>query len=135
MIFGRDADMTLHESRGALPMLIRLQRQVSYFGDKEGLNGLMKHVGDEEINCQILSFMWDQRSAENILCEPLTDWQDAGDENFKDLIGGMMNLDPTKRTTARKDLEHAWFQGYDQQSTHEYYSTKAGRASEECCLW
>ena len=51
VISGRDADMTLHESRGVLPMLIRLQRQVSYFGDKDGLNGLMKHVGDEEIDC------------------------------------------------------------------------------------
>jgi hypothetical protein len=38
-------------SKGALPALIRLQRQISYFGDKEGLNGLMKHVGDEEANC------------------------------------------------------------------------------------
>jgi serine/threonine protein kinase len=113
VIFGRDSDMTLHESRGVLPMLIRLQRQVSYFGEKEGLNGLMKHVGDEEINCQILSSMWDDRTEENIPYEPFTDWPDAGDEDFKDLIGRMMNLDPTKRITARKGLDHAWFHGCD----------------------
>ena len=73
----------------------------------------MKHVGDEEINCQILSLIWDERSDENIPYEPFTNWQDAGDENFKDLIGGMMNLDPTKRITARKGLDHVWFQGCD----------------------
>ena len=57
--------------------------------------------------------MWDERSEESIPYEPVTNWQDAGDENFKDLIGGMMNLDPTKRITARKGLDHVWFQGCD----------------------
>jgi hypothetical protein len=44
-------------SKGALPALIRLQRQISYFGDNEGLNGLMNHVGDEEANCEVLGML------------------------------------------------------------------------------
>ena len=51
VIFGPDDDFQKHQAQGALPALIRLQRQVSYFGDQEGLNGLMEHVGDDEINC------------------------------------------------------------------------------------
>ncbi|KAH5133433.1 hypothetical protein HBI56_047110 [Parastagonospora nodorum] len=48
VILGPDDGFKIHESKGALPAFIRLQRQISYFGDKEGMNGLMKHVGDEE---------------------------------------------------------------------------------------
>jgi hypothetical protein len=48
---------TLHKSKGALPAFIRLQRQISCFGDEEGLKGLMKHVGDEEANCEVLGML------------------------------------------------------------------------------
>ncbi|KAH4906954.1 hypothetical protein HBI80_070960 [Parastagonospora nodorum] len=34
VILGPDDDFKLHESKGALPAFIRLQRQISYFGDK-----------------------------------------------------------------------------------------------------
>lgn len=37
-----------------MPALIRLQRQVSYFGDQEGIDGLLKHIADDDTNCQIL---------------------------------------------------------------------------------
>ncbi|KAK2746774.1 hypothetical protein FQN55_005501 [Onygenales sp. PD_40] len=59
VIFRADTDFHKHESQGAYPHIIRLQHQVSFFGDQEGLNGLMTHVGDEEINCQVLGFLWD----------------------------------------------------------------------------
>jgi hypothetical protein len=52
-----DFHFHFHASNGALPAFIRLQRQISYFGDKDGLNGLMKHVGDEEANCEILGML------------------------------------------------------------------------------
>jgi serine/threonine protein kinase len=109
VIFGPDDDFQKHQAQGALPALIRLQRQVSYFGDQEGLNGLMKHVGDDEINCQVLQMLWKERTEDYIPYEPFSDWPDVSDAAFKDLVRGMMNLNPTKRVTARQALEHPWF--------------------------
>lgn len=60
VIFGIDDDFRFHESQGALPAMIRLQRQVSYFGDKEGINGLLKHIGNDEVNFQDLRMLWDE---------------------------------------------------------------------------
>jgi serine/threonine protein kinase len=96
-------------SKGALPAFIRLQRQISYFGDKEGLNGLMKHVGDEEANCEVLGMLWEERAADYIPYVPLSEWTDV-DSAFKDLIRGLNNLDPSRRLTARQALDHPWFE-------------------------
>jgi serine/threonine protein kinase len=42
--------------------------------------------------------------------EPFALWQDEIiDEDFRDLIVKMANLDPGKRITAREALEHKWF--------------------------
>jgi serine/threonine protein kinase len=92
--------------------LIRLQRQISYFGDEKGFNGLMKHVGDEEANCEILIMLWEDRAAEYISYVPFAEWMDV-DETFKDLIKGLNNLDPAQRITARQALEHPWFEGIE----------------------
>ncbi|KAI1200349.1 kinase domain-containing protein [Nemania serpens] len=109
VIFGPDDDFRKHEAQGALPTFIRLQRQVSYFGTQDGLNGLMKHVGDEEVNCEVLRMLWEDRAADYIPYKPFSEWSDVDDADFKDVIQGMMNLDPTKRITARQALEHPWF--------------------------
>ncbi|KAI0908726.1 kinase domain-containing protein [Ustulina deusta] len=109
VIFGPDDDFQKHEAQGALPTFIRLQRQVSYFGTQDGLNGLMKHVGDEEVNCEVLRMLWEDRTANHIPYKPFVEWSNVGDAVFKDIIRGMMNLDPTKRITARQALEHPWF--------------------------
>ena len=69
----------------------------------------MKHVGDEELNCQILQMLWNERTEDHIPYKPFPDWPDVDDAMFKNLILGMMNLDPTKRITARQALEHPWF--------------------------
>ncbi|KAK2766005.1 hypothetical protein FQN54_007520 [Arachnomyces sp. PD_36] len=111
VIFGADDDLQKFESQGAFPHVIRLQRQVSYFGDREGLNGLMTHVGDEEVNCQVLGFLWDDRAADYHTYKPFSEWPDVTDNEFKDLIGRMTILDPRKRVTAREALEHPWFAG------------------------
>lgn len=111
VIFEADGDLQKHESQGAFPHVIRLQRQVSYFGDREGLNGLMTHVGDEEINCQVLGFLWDDRAADYHSYRPFSEWPNVTDDEFKDLIRRMTNLDPQKRATAREALEHPWFSG------------------------
>lgn len=89
--------------------MIRLQRQISYFGDKDSLNGLMKHVGDEEVNCQVLSMLWEDRDADYIPYKPFRDWPEVDDEAFKDLVDGLMKLDPSKRLTAPQALKHPWF--------------------------
>ncbi|KAH3916541.1 hypothetical protein HBH56_060020 [Parastagonospora nodorum] len=112
VILGPDDDFKLHESKGALPAFIRLQRQISYFGDKEGLNGLMKHVGDEETKCEVLGMLWEERAADCIPYVPFSEWPDV-DSTFKDLIRGLNNLDPSQRLTARQALEHPWFNGIE----------------------
>ncbi|GKZ41721.1 hypothetical protein AbraIFM66951_011002 [Aspergillus brasiliensis] len=109
VIFGVDDDFRFHESQGALPAMIRLQRQVSYFGDKEGINGLLKHIGDDDISCQVLQMLLDERAEDYILYKPFAEWEDLMEPEFKDLIGKLMNLDPAKRVTAREVLEHPWF--------------------------
>jgi serine/threonine protein kinase len=109
VVLGHDDDFQLHEANGALPQLIRLQRQVSYFGDKEGMSGLMKHVGDEEINCRLLDMLWEERNADYIPYVPFAEWADV-DSSFKDLVLGLTSLDPLKRATARQALEHPWFE-------------------------
>ncbi|EAW20707.1 putative calcium/calmodulin dependent protein kinase [Aspergillus fischeri NRRL 181] len=109
VIFGPDEDFRKHQTQGALPAFIRLQRQVSYFGDSEGINGLLKHIGDDEISCQVLRMLWDERSEEHIPYKPFSEWPEVVDPTFKDLIQRLTNLDPTKRFTACQALEHAWF--------------------------
>ncbi|KAF2452293.1 putative calcium/calmodulin dependent protein kinase [Lineolata rhizophorae] len=108
VIFGPDEDFRKHEAQGALPVFIRFQRQVSYFGDKEGLHGLIKHVGDEEVNSQVLKMLWEERTEEHIPYEPFSRWPDISDTVFKDFVQKTMNLDPARRITARQALEHPW---------------------------
>ncbi|KAF5850128.1 hypothetical protein GGP41_002412 [Bipolaris sorokiniana] len=59
VILGCDDDFELHKSKGASPLSIRLQRQVSYFGNQEGLDGLVKHIGDEEIKRVAFKIDWE----------------------------------------------------------------------------
>lgn len=54
VICGPDEDFAYYEAQGALLAMIRLRRQVSYFGDAEGLNRLMAHIGNKEVNFQVL---------------------------------------------------------------------------------
>lgn len=113
-ICGVDKDFQKYESQGALPMAIRLQRLVSYFGDEEGLKGLMKHVGDDDTNCQILSMLWEEQNAEYVDYKPFSEWPEVQkDESFRDLIKGLMNLDPGRRITAVQALGHPWFVGHE----------------------
>lgn len=114
VLCGPDEDFEKHQSQGALPAMIRLQRLVSYFGDKEGLDGLMKHVRDEEIDSQILSMLWEERNEDYIEYKPFSEWPGAEhDGNFRDLIKGLVNLDPGKRITASQALRHPWFASDD----------------------
>jgi serine/threonine protein kinase len=109
VIFGPDADFKIHEGLGALPDMIRLQRQISYFGDQDGLDGLKKYLGDDEISLTVLTMLWEDRHEPFIPYQPFAEWSEVGDTVFKDLILQLMNLDPLKRFTAEQALEHPWF--------------------------
>ncbi|CAK4033849.1 calcium calmodulin dependent kinase [Lecanosticta acicola] len=109
VVCGPDDDFAKHEAQGALPAMIRLQRQVSYFGDRDGLNGLIKHVGDNEVNCQVLSMLWDERNEDYIPYKPFVEWPEVQDEAFRNLIKGLTNLDPTRRLSTYQALQHPWF--------------------------
>lgn len=77
----------------------------------------MKHVGDEEVNCEFLRMFWEDRAADYIPYVPFSEWTDV-DSTFKDLIQGLNNLDPSQRLTARQALDHPWFDGIDSVSSH-----------------
>jgi serine/threonine protein kinase len=109
VIFGPDTDFEKHIEQGALPDMIRLQRQVSYFGDQEGLYGLKRHIGDDEVGLTVLNMLWEDRHEPYIPYEPFLEWREVEDTALKDLILQLMNLDPSKRITAQQALEHTWF--------------------------
>jgi serine/threonine protein kinase len=102
--------LQIHEAKGALPQFIRLQRQISYFGDIDGLKGLKRHVVDEEINHELLDMLWEDRSADYIPYVPFAQWADL-EPMFKDLILRLTSLDPANRPTAREASGHPWFEG------------------------
>ncbi|RMY59964.1 hypothetical protein D0863_11758, partial [Hortaea werneckii] len=110
MVCEDDEDFQSFVSQGAEPLAIRLQRLVSYFGDKDGINGLLTHVGDDETSCEILSMLWDERHADYIPYKPFVEWPETQqDESLRDVITGLVNLDPKKRLTASQALVHPWF--------------------------
>jgi hypothetical protein len=110
-IFSPDDDFAHYASNGALPTLIRPQRQTSYFGTKECLNGLMRHVGNEEENGEILRMLWEERGVNYVQFDQ---WVDVDvDEEFRDLMRGLIDLDLGKSITARKALGHEWFEGVE----------------------
>lgn len=113
IIFGPDANFELHESQGALPEVIRLERQVSYFADQDGFDGLLIHIEDDQVGCHILPMLWEDRAADYHPYRPFKDWRDVEDDGFRNVVLQMMNLDPMKRITARQALDHPWFQSID----------------------
>jgi len=112
IIFGSDKGLESHEAKGVEPSsMVRLQRHVSYFGNQEGLDGLLKHVqdsGDEQGSAtNLLHMLWDKRAQKPH--QPFASWPDVEDAEFRDVILKMMSLDPKRRITARQALEHPWF--------------------------
>lgn len=77
---------------------------------RDGITGLLKHIADDDISCQALRMLWDERCEEHIPYKPFNEWPDGVDSAFKDLVQQLTNLDPSKRLTAHQALEHPWFQ-------------------------
>lgn len=111
VICGPDADFGKHVAQGELPAMVRLQRLVSYFGDREGLEGLMRHVGDEEVNLQVLELLWEDRQAEYHSYRRFETWEEVRDEGLREVVLGMLRLDPGRRWTAEQVVGHPWFEG------------------------
>ncbi|KAL9119080.1 MAG: hypothetical protein Q9187_004366 [Circinaria calcarea] len=83
-----------------------LERQISYFAEEDGLNGLLKHLGDSPW-CEVFGILLDDFNETNPRT-PFSLWKDV-DSDFKDLISGLTNFDPAKRLTAHEALAHRWF--------------------------
>ncbi|KAK4204497.1 kinase-like domain-containing protein [Triangularia verruculosa] len=85
-----------------------LMRHVSYFGDNDGFQGFLEHIGEK--NADFDAFI-------DIALQVKPRRPFAGrhylDSQFRDLITKMTSLDPNKRITAREALKHAWFEGTD----------------------
>ncbi|KAF2848282.1 kinase-like protein [Plenodomus tracheiphilus IPT5] len=113
IILAPDADFHKHVAAGVYPAFVRLQRQVSIFGDKKVLIGLMKYVGDEETNCELLGNFWEDRRGKVHGYRLFEEWPDVQDVVFKDAIKSLCSLDPARRFTAREALGHEWFVGVE----------------------
>ncbi|KAF2142627.1 uncharacterized protein K452DRAFT_226940 [Aplosporella prunicola CBS 121167] len=89
------------------PQAIIIERQISYFADMEGFNGLLEHLGNSQWR-PIFQYIRSGFGRDNPR-EPITLWKDI-DTDFKSLVAGLTNFDPKKRLTAAEALEHKWFQ-------------------------
>ena len=87
-------------------MSVVLERQISYFADDEGFDALMKHLGDNPL-CEAFRILRGGLDDTNPP-KPFSRWKNV-EADFKDLIGGLTNFDPTKRLKAHEALAHRWF--------------------------
>ncbi|RAK83920.1 calcium/calmodulin dependent protein kinase [Aspergillus costaricaensis CBS 115574] len=89
-------------------LAIVIERQISYFADKDGFHGFLEYLGDNPwasvFNITLSGFNQDNP------VRPFSLWQGV-DDDFKSLICAMTNLDPKRRITARQALAHSWFDG------------------------
>lgn len=85
---------------------IIFERQLSYFSDLEGVNGLIQYLGDS-LWAQLIAMIAADSNAANPR-RPFALWQDI-DPDSKDLVVQMMNVNPTQRLTADEALAHKWF--------------------------
>lgn len=82
-----------------------LERQISYFADKEGLAGLLKYLGDSPW-VEVFGVLRDGFNADNPR-KLFSLWQGV-DEGLQDLVGRLTTFDPAKRLTALEALDHPW---------------------------
>ncbi|XXH01874.1 hypothetical protein Hte_008236 [Hypoxylon texense] len=84
-----------------------LRRHLSYFADRDGFNGFLQHIGEENPFYERVIALADDFPPGNRQ-QPFETWKDV-DPIFKDLIVKMTRLDPALRITARDALSHPWF--------------------------
>jgi hypothetical protein len=91
---------------GEEPLAVILERQISYFADEGGLDGILKHLGDSPWR-RVLEVLRDGFNQANPR-KPVSLWKGI-DEDFRDLITGLTKFDPAQRLTAKEALNHKWF--------------------------
>lgn len=84
-----------------------LRRHVSFFGEEDGFQGLLQWIGEENPFFERLVDLSGTFDAAEPR-KPFAMWHFV-DGGFRDLVGKMTVLDPTKRITAAEALEHPWF--------------------------
>ncbi|RDW65691.1 uncharacterized protein DSM5745_09430 [Aspergillus mulundensis] len=84
-----------------------LSRHISYFGDLDGLQGLLVHIGENNDFFPRLLELAEGFGKQNPR-QPVGSWVYL-EPRLKDLVGRMTNLDPNKRVTAKEALGHEWF--------------------------
>jgi serine/threonine protein kinase len=84
-----------------------LRRHISYFADEDGFKGLLQHIGEDNVFFDRLIALAGDFDSERPR-QPFTGWQYV-DEELRDLVMKMTNLDPARRITAREALSHPWF--------------------------
>ncbi len=80
IICGADENFHKHQTAVCPSVYIRLQRQVSYFGNEEGITGLLKHIAGEDVSCQVLRMLWEDRFEENI--PYFSEWAEVTDASL-----------------------------------------------------
>jgi serine/threonine protein kinase len=84
-----------------------LRRQICFFGEEDGLKGLLQWIGEKNPFFERLIALAGTFNSAN-LRKPVRVWFYV-DAQLRDLICRMTNLDPAERITAREALEHPWF--------------------------
>lgn len=84
-----------------------LSIHISYFGDQDGLNGLLDHLGNENPFTPRTIQLAAPFAAPNTR-KPFQE-RHGVDVKFRDLVSRMTDLAPAARITAREALEHEWF--------------------------
>lgn len=83
-------------------------RQLSYFSDKTGIEGLLEYLGHDSSMREVFEAV--EKSTRDVPKSPLLQWSRPWlDDDFKDLITRLTKLDPRQRITARVALTHQWF--------------------------
>lgn len=83
-------------------------RQMSYFADEDGIDGLLQYLGEDNPMREVFEAIED--ACHDVDKEPFASWQLPGlDNDFEDLVMRLTKLDPRKRITAQEGLSHRWF--------------------------
>ncbi|TGJ77142.1 hypothetical protein E0Z10_g10739 [Xylaria hypoxylon] len=84
-----------------------LRRHLSYFADRDGFNGFLQHIGEDNPFYERVIAIANEFPPGNRR-QPFESWDDV-DPIFRDLVTKMTRLDPALRITAREALNHPWF--------------------------
>lgn len=99
-----------------------LASHISYFTDKNSLNKLLKHIGEENPFYKHLIYLANSFGHRNPR-QSSQRWSYIEPE-LRDLVGKITYLDQTKRITAREALPHRWFS----EASLKFYSVGMSRS-------